>query len=102
MRMPRRFATRVSSFSGGHVLAVAAGDPRIAAVISQAPYTDSIPTLKLVPLRNMIRFAVDGVRDQVGAWPGGEPGAVAAMTAPEALPGFKAVGVAAQRSGYAK
>jgi dienelactone hydrolase len=97
---PDRIVLWGSSFSGGHVLAVAAGDRRIAAVISQAPYTDSIPTLKLVPLRNMIRFAVDGVRDQAGAWLGrpprlvaavGEPGAVAAMTAPEALPGFNAL-----------
>jgi dienelactone hydrolase len=97
---PDRIVLWGSSFSGGHVLAVAAGDRRIAAVISQAPYTDSIPTLKLVPLRNMVRFAVDGVRDQAGAWLGrpprlvaavGEPGAVAAMTAPEALPGFNAL-----------
>jgi pimeloyl-ACP methyl ester carboxylesterase len=89
-----------SSFSGGHVLAVAATDARIAAVISQAPFTDAIPTLMLVPPRNIVRFVVAAVRDQAGAWLGrspvlvpavGEPGAFGAMTAPEAKPGFDAI-----------
>jgi pimeloyl-ACP methyl ester carboxylesterase len=89
-----------SSLSGGHVLEVAATDPRIAAVISQAPFTDAIPTLMLVPLRNIARLVVAALRDQVGAWLGrppvlapavGEPGALGAMTAPEAKPGFDAL-----------
>lgn len=97
---PERVVLFGSSFSGGHVLAVAATDARIAAVISQAPFTDAIPTLMLVPLRNIVRFVVAAVRDQAGAWLGrppvlvpavGEPGAFAAMTAPEAKPGFDAI-----------
>jgi uncharacterized protein len=97
---PDRIVVWGSSFSGGHVLAVAAADPRIAAVISQAPFTDSIPTLMWVPLRNSVRLLVAGLVDQVGAWFGrpprlapavGEPGAYAAMTAPEAKPGFDAL-----------
>ena len=89
-----------SSFSGGHVLAIAAADPRIAAVISQAPHTDSIPTLMLMPPRNIARLVIAGLRDQLGAWLGrpprlvaavGDPGAFAAMTAPEAKPGFAAL-----------
>src|SRR5512135_852818 len=44
---PDRIVLWGSSFSGGHVLAVAATDPRIAAVISQAPNTDSIASLML-------------------------------------------------------
>ena len=97
---PDRVVLWGSSFSGGHVLAVAATDPRIVAVISQAPFVDSIPTLLLVPLRNTVRALARGVRDQVGAWRGrpprlmpavGEPGAFAAMTAPEAQPGFDAI-----------
>jgi dienelactone hydrolase len=97
---PDRVVLFGSSFSGGHVLAVAATDERIAAVISQAPFTDAIPTLMLVPLRNIVRFVVAAVRDQAGAWLGrppvlvpavGEPGAFAAMTAPEAKPGFDAI-----------
>ena len=90
---PDRIVLFGSSFSGGHVLQIAATDPRIAAVISQAPFTDAIPTLMLVPLRNIARLVVAALRDQVGAWFGrrpvlvpavGEPGAPGAMTAPEA------------------
>jgi pimeloyl-ACP methyl ester carboxylesterase len=97
---PDRIVLWGSSFSGGHVLAVGATDPRIAAVISQAPFTDSIPTLMLVPLRTSLRLLVAGLGDQVGAWLGrppllapavGEPGAYAAMTAHEAKPGFGAI-----------
>ena len=97
---PDRIVLWGSSFSGGHVIAVAADDPRIAAVISQAPHIDSIPTLMLVPLKNMVRMAWAGLLDQAGAWGGrpprllaaaGEPGTVAAMTAPEAKPGFDAI-----------
>lgn len=97
---PERIVVWGSSFSGGHVLAVAATDSRIAAVISQAPLTDSIPTLMLLPTRNIVRLTLAGLRDQFGAWRGrparlvpavGEPGTVAAMTAPEAKPGFDAL-----------
>lgn len=97
---PERVVLFGTSFGGGHVLAVAATDARIAAVISQAPFTDAIPTLMMVPPRNIVRFVVAAVRDQVGAWLGrppvlvpavGEPGALGAMTAPEAKPGFEAI-----------
>lgn len=97
---PDRIALWGSSFSGGHVLAVAADDPRIAAVVSQAPFTDAIPTLRQVPVRTIARMAVAGLRDQLGAWRDrppqlvpavGDPGTVAAMTAPGAKPGFEAI-----------
>jgi uncharacterized protein len=97
---PDRIVLFGSSFSGGHVLAVAATDPRIAAVISRAPFTDAIPTLMLVPLRNIVRLFVAALRDQAGAWLGrppvlapavGAPGTLGAMTAPEAKPGFDAL-----------
>lgn len=96
----RRIALWGSSFSGGHVVAVAAGDPEVAAVVSQAPYVDSIPTLREVPLRNLLRMSAAGVRDQLGALLGRDahlipavapPGGFAVMTAPEAEPGFAAI-----------
>ena len=57
---PDRIVLWGSSFSGGHVLAVAAGDPRVAAVISQAPFTDAIPALMRVPLKNAVRLTAAG------------------------------------------
>ncbi|MGX9791028.1 alpha/beta hydrolase [Mycobacterium sp. MMS18-G62] len=97
---PDRIVLWGSSFSGGHVLAVAADDPRIAAVISQAPFTDAIPTLMHVPLKNIVRLGVAAVWDQWCGWRGrpprlapavGEPGTLAAMTTPGAKSGFEAL-----------
>jgi dienelactone hydrolase len=97
---PERVVLWGSSFSGGHVLAVGATDPRVAAVIAQVPYVDSVPTLRKVPLRNLLGITAAGVRDQVGALLGRDahlipavapPGGFAVMTAPEAEPGFAAI-----------
>jgi dienelactone hydrolase len=97
---PDRIVPWGSSFSGGHVLAVAAGDPRIAAVISQAPFTDAISTLMNVPLTNAVRLTAAGLWDQLLGWLGrpprlapavGEPGTLAAMTEADAKPGFDAI-----------
>ncbi len=47
----RRIALWGTSFSGGHVVAVAATDERIAAVVSQVPFTDGISAARAVGLR---------------------------------------------------
>lgn len=95
-----RIALWGSSFSGGHVLAVAAGDPRIAAVVSQAPYVDALPTLAIVPPKNILRGTAEALYDAVGSRLGraphyipavGPPGGFAVMTAPQAVPGFAAI-----------
>ncbi len=97
---PDQIALWGTSFSGGHVLAVAAGDPRLAAVVSQAPYTDSIPTLALAPPRNALRGAAEGLFDAIGARFGrpahyiaavAPPGGFAVMTQPGAVAGFEAI-----------
>ena len=97
---PARIVLWGSSFSGGHVLAVAADDPSIAAVVSQAPHTDAFATLGQKPPGDTARILVDGLRDQIGAWLGrpprmlpavGPPGTLAAMTTPDAQPGFEAI-----------
>lgn len=97
-------ATRIalwgSSFSGGHVMALAQEDPAVAAVVAQAPFTDGLTIMKITPKRNLLRATFDGIRDQVGALAGrppvmldavAPPGGYATMTAPEAEPGFRGI-----------
>jgi len=43
---PERIVLWGTSFAGGHVLCVAAGDPRVAAVISQVPHVDGPATMR--------------------------------------------------------
>jgi pimeloyl-ACP methyl ester carboxylesterase len=97
---PDRIVLWGTSFSGGHVIAVAATDPRIAAVISQAPYTDSVPVIRRMPPPNLARAVAAALRDAAGALTGrapvlisaaGAPGTFAAMTEADALPGFTAI-----------
>ena len=97
---PDRIVLWGSSFSGGHVLAVAATDPRIAAVISQAPFTDSIAVMRQIPLRNVLRGSAAAMADRVGAMLGraprnipavGPPGTFAIMTEADAQQGFEAI-----------
>lgn len=97
---PDRIVLWGSSFSGGHVLAVAAADPRIAAVISQAPFTDSVAAIRAMPLTNLLRGTAAALADRAGALIGraprylpavGPPGTFAVMTAPDAMAGFEAI-----------
>ncbi|MGI9125525.1 MAG: alpha/beta hydrolase, partial [Mycobacterium sp.] len=97
---PDRIVLWGSSFSGGHVVAVAATDPRIAAVISQAPYTDSLPVIRRMPLKNLLKASAAALRDRAAAMRGrppvliaavGDPGTFAAMTEPDAKPGFSGI-----------
>jgi pimeloyl-ACP methyl ester carboxylesterase len=93
-----------TSYSGGHVVAVAADDARIAAVIAQTPATDGLAALLALaqyagPVPPL-RMTAIGVRDLVGGLLGrepvrlplvGPPGTLAAMASPDAEPGFLAV-----------
>ncbi|MBA2349758.1 MAG: alpha/beta hydrolase [Solirubrobacterales bacterium] len=89
-----------SSFSGGHVLTIGAEDRRIAAIVCQAPYVDSIPTVALIPPKNILRGTAEGIFDLVGSLLGraphyipavAPPGGFAVMTQPQAVPGFEAI-----------
>ena len=89
-----------SSYSGGHVMALAADDRSIRAVISQAPHVDGIKTLlALTPMANA-RLTLAALRDLAAAALGreprmipivGPPGSTAAMTTPDAEPGYRAL-----------
>jgi cephalosporin-C deacetylase-like acetyl esterase len=101
-----RIALFGSSFSGGHVLVVAASDQRIAAVVSQCPFTDGLATLRVLGVSDATRLTVHGLRDQAAALRGGpphyipaagEPGTLAVMTTPDALPGMRAITPAQSR-----
>ena len=94
---PARVGLFGSSFSGGHVIAVAAADERIAAVVAQCPFTDGLASLPSLGPRNIARATAAGLRDQLGALAGrpphyvpavGPPGSFAVMTTPESEPGF--------------
>jgi pimeloyl-ACP methyl ester carboxylesterase len=97
---PDRVALFGSSFSGGHVIEVAAGDPRIAAVVAQCPFTDGLASLPALGIENIARATVVGLRDQLAALAGrpaqyipavGPPGTFAVMSTPDSEPGFAAI-----------
>ena len=93
----RRVVLWGTSFGGGHVLAIAAEDRHVAAVISQCPFTDGVASsLALNPLSSL-KVTARALRDQITSWLGGRPvmvatagqhGSAALMTAPDALPGY--------------
>jgi dienelactone hydrolase len=97
---PDRIALFGSSFSGGHVLVVAAQDGRIAATVSQCPFTDGLATLPKLGPAVVAKLTAAGLIDQLGALAGrpphyipavGAPGTFAVMTTPDSEPGFKAL-----------
>ena len=97
---PDRVAVWGSSFAGGHAITTAARDPRLAAAIAQAPFTDGLVQLKITPPLTGARLTALGIRDQIAAWrgrppvliaPTGPPGSLAVMTSPDAHPGFAAI-----------
>jgi pimeloyl-ACP methyl ester carboxylesterase len=97
---PSRTVLWGTSFSGGHVIAVGAKDPSVAAVVSQCPYTDGLASSLAVKPLTSLKVTLRAVRDLVGGWLGrrprpiplaGEPGTVALMTAPDAVPGYLAL-----------
>ncbi len=101
---PSRIALWGTSFSGGHVVEAAVADGRVAAVVSQSPSMDGRATFL-----NLLRYAGPGalmqitlaaVRDWIGSLRGrapltipvvGPPGTIAAMSTPDAEPGYRAI-----------
>lgn len=101
---PERIVLWGTSFSGGHVVAAAVADGRIAAVISQNPAMDGRATLlRLLSYAGpgqLLKVGIAALRDIVAARRGqppvmlavvGAPGTLAAMSTPDAQPGYEAI-----------
>ena len=89
---PDRIALWGTSLSGGHVVALAAEDHRIAAACAQASFADGLRQLAFFPLALTVRLLLAGVVDQVRALAGaaphlipaaGPPGSTAVITIPD-------------------
>lgn len=97
---PRRVALWGSSLGGGDVVAIAAGDPRIAAVVAQTPFADGRAVLRAAGTMLTLRLAVAGARDLARAVLGraphripvvAPPGETGAMTQPGSYEGYLAL-----------
>lgn len=93
---PDRIALWGTSYAGGHVVAVAAQDGRVAAAVALTPATDGLATLahvvRLAGAGRLLELAGHGLRDAARALTGrrphhlpviGPPGATAMMTTPD-------------------
>jgi dienelactone hydrolase len=97
---PARIALWGSSFSGGHVMTLAAHDLALAAAVSQVAFADGLITLPSTGIGNAVRLTREGLRDQIAALRGrpphmiaavGPPGSNSVMNTPDAEPGMQAV-----------
>jgi uncharacterized protein len=103
---PERVALWGSSLSGGHVVAIAAEDPRIAAVVAQVPWFGDARTasqiLRQLLTKSTVKLVVAGIRDAIRGARGrapylvpivGEPGETALFTGPEVKAALAAKGL---------
>ncbi|GAA4490624.1 alpha/beta hydrolase [Rhodococcus olei] len=94
---PDRIVLWGTSYSGGHVVAVAAQDRRVAAVVSMTPATDGLATLAQIAryagVGQLVRATGHGLRDLAHALTGraphhvpvvGRPGSTAMISTPGA------------------
>ncbi|MGW5360555.1 alpha/beta hydrolase [Actinopolymorpha pittospori] len=98
---PARLAIWGFSLSGGHVLTIAARDPRLAAAIAQTPNTDGPAASRsasrhqtpLAMLRLIVRALLDTLprRRPLLVPLTGEPGTVALLSTPDGLDGDRAL-----------
>jgi pimeloyl-ACP methyl ester carboxylesterase len=101
---PDRIVLWGTSWSGGHVVYVAAEDPRIAGVITQTPDFDGLATLrnigKYAGIGQQLRLTALGAQDFVRMLRGqeplmiptvGRPGELAGMSSQESEPGMRAI-----------
>lgn len=89
-----------SSFGGGHAIIVAKRHPELRAAISQCPFTDGlasalalgpVESARLLPAVVGDLLAAARSKEPVRIALAGAPGSTALMTAPDALPGYRAL-----------
>lgn len=87
------------SFSGGHVLVIAARHPEIAAVISHAPFTDGLTVIKGRNIPELLKSVGAGIIDAVLSVGGvrctipvvSEPGKLGCLNQPEVVEKYTAM-----------
>jgi pimeloyl-ACP methyl ester carboxylesterase len=104
---PDRVAVFGSSMGGGHALAAAAADPRVAAAVSQVPFLDATRQMYRPAPGVLARMLGTAVLDRAGAALGrpprvlpavGRPGEPAFINAPGAESGWRRVVAMGERS----
>jgi pimeloyl-ACP methyl ester carboxylesterase len=96
---PKRIVAWGTSFSGGHVIELAAAGEPVAALIAQGPFTSGPAVLRSAGFAHNNRLGLAGMRDVLASLRGGShpiavvarPGETGAMTSPDALPGYLAL-----------
>lgn len=87
-----------TSFSGGHIIVAAAGNPRVAALVSQVPFVSGLASMRLKSVGDQIRSTLHATADLMRAalslapdyTPSvGPPGTFAAMNTAESWTGFQ-------------
>jgi pimeloyl-ACP methyl ester carboxylesterase len=95
-----RIALWGSSFAGGHVIAVAADDDKITAVVSQVPFVSGSASIKMKSINDILESTVYGlydlIRNTLGLSPHyspviARPGSFAAMNSAESYDGFMSI-----------
>jgi len=101
---PDRIVLWGTSWSGGHIVYVAADDPRIAAVICQTPDLNGVRSIREISRYagwpQLARLTREGLRDVLGAIRGrpphniplvAPPGQIGAMTSADAEAGYRSI-----------
>ncbi|GAA1463623.1 alpha/beta hydrolase [Williamsia maris] len=86
-----------TSFAGGHVLSLAGGGERLAAIVAQVPHVSGPAAVRATGLRQALRLTPIALADLFGSFAGrppryveaiGSEGSVAALASPGAIAGF--------------
>lgn len=97
---PKRVVIWGPSFGGGHVLATAARDTRLAAVITQCPFTDGLSSTLAMSPSTTLKVSMLALRDRLSNVFGGapvtvplyaKPGETALMNSADSYAGCKAL-----------